>query len=66
MPYRDSHPALTYRAELDIALTHAASRKRSRARLAIECLRTAIRAAQQLGRPDLESHAEHVLAILTR
>lgn len=63
-PYRDSAEMLAYRAEFDIALTHAFASKRSRIRLCTEALRRAHSAALALHRPDLAWRANELLAIV--
>ena len=54
------HPLLTFTAELDLALTYALRRPH----LARECATKAAVAAVYLGRPDLVSRANDVLAAL--
>lgn len=59
-------PMLVYRAELETALLHSLSSKRSRRRLAAACAFVAMCAAIKMGRPDLTSNANDVLAIVSR
>lgn len=64
--YRDTfaHDFHAYQHEMSLGLMHAASSKRSRIQVAIaafyECLRRAVR----MGRPDLASRANELLAIV--
>lgn len=64
-PYREiTSESFVFQCEIDIALTHAASSKRSRIKLAVESLKRALLAAMRMRRPDLAWQANELLAIV--
>ena len=65
MSYRMSE-FYVYQCELDIALTHALSSKRSRKQLALESLRRALLAAIRLYRLDLAHKIRELISIINR
>lgn len=63
-PYRDTTEMHVYNCELSIGLTHAASSKRSRIKLAIEALSRAVLAGIRLGDPRRTFLANELLSIV--
>ena len=64
--YHQSYASESYvfTCEMDIALTHALSRKASRRKLACEALKRCIVAGIRMMRPDLTANANELLAIV--